>query len=38
MREIATFGANEPGVPVIYEGFAQAYDAIAESMKTKGHA
>jgi 3-hydroxyisobutyrate dehydrogenase-like beta-hydroxyacid dehydrogenase len=36
MREIATFGANEPGVPTIYEGLAQEYEAIADVMRTKG--
>jgi L-threonate 2-dehydrogenase len=35
MREIATFTADAPGVPVIYEGFAQEYEAIAEAMKAK---
>ena len=36
MREIATFGANEPGVPTIYEGLAQEYEAIADTMRLKG--
>jgi 3-hydroxyisobutyrate dehydrogenase-like beta-hydroxyacid dehydrogenase len=38
MREIATFGEAEPGVPVMYEGLAQLYEAIAADVNAKAHA
>jgi 3-hydroxyisobutyrate dehydrogenase-like beta-hydroxyacid dehydrogenase len=38
MREIALFGSPEPGVPVMYEGLAQRYAAIAAAQTVKGKA
>jgi L-threonate 2-dehydrogenase len=36
MREIATFAEAEPAVPAMYQGIADLYAAIAETMTTKG--
>ena len=36
MREIASFGGAEAGVPVMYEGLAQRYAAIAVAQTAKG--
>jgi 3-hydroxyisobutyrate dehydrogenase-like beta-hydroxyacid dehydrogenase len=38
MREIATFGRNEPGVATMYEGLADRYAAIAAARTAKGSA
>jgi putative dehydrogenase len=38
MREIASFGAVEPGVNTMYEGLAQRYAAIAAARAAKGPA
>jgi putative dehydrogenase len=38
MREIASFGRSEAGVPVIYEGLAERYAAIALAQTAKGKA
>jgi 3-hydroxyisobutyrate dehydrogenase-like beta-hydroxyacid dehydrogenase len=38
MREIATFGRDEPGVSAIYDGIADRYAAIALAQTTKGTA
>jgi putative dehydrogenase len=36
MREVATYGAAEPGVATIYEGIAQEYEAIANARLVPG--
>jgi len=36
MREIASFGGDEPGVAAMYEGLAERYSAIAEARAAKG--
>jgi putative dehydrogenase len=36
MREIASFGSDEPGVAEMYEGLAERYKAIAEARAAKG--
>ncbi len=38
MREVASFGAAEPGVAAVYNGFADRYAAIADAQRTEGRA
>jgi putative dehydrogenase len=38
MREVASFGKNEPGVAKMYEGLADRYAAIGVAQATKGSA
>jgi len=36
MREIASFGSDEPGVAEMYRGLAERYKAVAEARAAEG--